>query len=157
MIYNELIQVIKDRLLFHWVLAGHPTSYKFEEHLMSTPAEIEETADSTTIKIKGLAYGLYQNFGILPENIPYKVEPRGRGGTSKYITGLKNWVQMKLGIQDEREALGIAFAIAKTHSEEGLIGTGWIDEFKQESIAHIRDKVKELLTAQIKAQIPPKN
>ena len=145
--FDNLIKTIKDRIIYHWVLAGHPVTGAFEQNLRH---EIELTDEQTTIKIIGPAYGIYKNIDILPENVPFKREPRGRGGKSKYITGLKNWVQMKLGISDDREALGIAFAIATKHSRDGIPGSGWLDTFKDESMQFIRDEVREYLAARMK-------
>ena len=57
--------------------------------------------------------------GVPPDRIPF-TEPSGRGGRSKYIEGLQRFAQLKLGVTDNRESLGIAFAIARKHKKVGM-------------------------------------
>jgi hypothetical protein len=118
---NRMIEHIKDE----WTLAGHALSGAFEQSLA-----VEKDGDK--IHITGNTYGIYMNFGVRAENIPYTPRKRGqgKGGTSKYITGLHNYVKARIGITDEKESLSIAFAIAYKHSQEGIQGSGFLDKVR---------------------------
>jgi hypothetical protein len=57
--------------------------------------------------------------GVGANRIPYSGGSGGKGGTSAYIQGLKQFAMLRFGV-DEKKALGIAFAIAKKHKIEGM-------------------------------------
>jgi hypothetical protein len=59
------------------------------------------------------------NTGVVSGNIPYDSSRRTGAKTSKYIEGLKSYAKIRFGLSDE-EALGAAFAIAKTQEKEGM-------------------------------------
>lgn len=61
-------------------------------------------------------YGLAVEFGVSASRIPYG--GNGGGGTSQYIQGLIKFFQSK-GLQG-RDAIGAAFATARTHAREGM-------------------------------------
>lgn len=63
-------------------------------------------------------YGVIQDQGIAPQNIPYS----GNNGTatrSKYIQGLADFAKKRFFV-DIKEATSIAFAIANVHKREGM-------------------------------------
>lgn len=64
------------------------------------------------------------NDGVPASKIPYDSSVRTGAGSSRYIEGLKNYAMLRFGISDEKEALGAAFAIAKTHEKEGMPTSG---------------------------------
>jgi hypothetical protein len=57
------------------------------------------------------------NTGVTAARIPYT--PGSGRKTSKYIDGLINYVKLRMGKSD-KEAKGIAFAIASRHKKEGM-------------------------------------
>ena len=68
-------------------------------------------------------YGFYVEFGVRASRIPYGGRGKGKkGGTSAYIEGLVRFFQHR-GLSG-REALGAAFATAKTHKREGMPSRG---------------------------------
>ncbi len=141
-----LIQKIADE----WTLAGHALSGSFIESLESY---VQENDKEIVIDIWGNEYGIYMSEGVTPDRIPYtsRKGTRGkRGGTSKYITGLQNYVKMRLGISDEREALGIAFAIAEKHKENGIIGSGFLEEVTKKHNDAIQQEISNYLDETIK-------
>lgn len=64
-------------------------------------------------------YGAVVNNGVKANRIPYG-QSSGGGGKSAYIQGLYNWVITKRLATTDKEALGIAFSIAKTHQKFGM-------------------------------------
>lgn len=103
-------------------------------------------------RMGGEDYGLFLEFGIRPEKIPYS-PGRGRGGRSQYIQGLvKFWKKKGL---NEREALSAAFATANVHKREGIptrasyqfsrtgTRTGFITEVLNESIFEIQGLMED--------------
>ncbi len=62
-------------------------------------------------------YGVFLDKGISPNNVPYS--PGSGRAKSKYIAGLQKWVKSKLRKRN-KEALSIAFAIAKIHKKQGI-------------------------------------
>lgn len=63
-------------------------------------------------------YGAIVNNGIKPNRIPFGRNSNA-SGRSEYIQALVGWVQRKGIESDEKKALGVAIAIAKTQSKEG--------------------------------------
>ena len=122
-IIEHMINTIKDE----WILKGHSLSGSFEDSLEGV---VEETEDKTIISIYGNEYGHYMNKGVEAQTIPYTRRNRGQGqgGTSKYLTGLINYVKMRMGISDIKKATGIAFAIAEKHKRDGILGSGFLDD-----------------------------
>ncbi|MFW6377555.1 MAG: hypothetical protein ACOCZ5_02810 [bacterium] len=149
---DKIIELLKEKLEEEFVLQGHPDTGAFQNSLRG---EVVDEDGKTIINIIGLEYGLYISKGVEAQNIPY-TPSRGRGGQSKYITGLHNWVMRKMGISDAREALGIAFAIAKTHSEQGMpvrngkLGSGFIESVREKYNQQINEMAKGYIDNKIK-------
>lgn len=133
---NKIKKELKDLIINEWMLAGHNLTGSFIDSL-----EVEYKDGN--FNVYGNDYGLILNKGVSPSNIPYQ---RGSGASSsKYITGLKNYVKQRMGISDERKALSIAFAIAETHKKEGIEGSGFIDEVLEEFNKKIDNLILDLL------------
>lgn len=153
-IKQSIINLLIDKLNEEFILQGHPNTGEFQKSLRG---EFIENEDKTTIHIYGNEYGLYISKGVSADKIPFTDRKRGEGagGQSKYITGLKNWVKTKLGIADEREALSIAFAIAKQHSITGMpvrggqLGSGFIDDVSKK----YKDEVDNLILIYLEQKI----
>lgn len=59
--------------------------------------------------------------GIAPSQVLYNPNVRTGVAYSEYINGLKEYAETKLGASEEKEALSIAFAIARKQYEEGSL------------------------------------
>ncbi len=142
----ELIDILIELIDDEFTLKGHPDTGQFQESLEGV---IERKGPDIKVEIWGRDYGLYLSEGVPPERVPYTRRNRGqgRGGQSKYITGLYNWVQRKLGISDHREALSVAFAIAQRHSEEGypIVNGELGSKFLEEVTEKHREKIDKLI------------
>lgn len=101
-------------------------------------------------------YGAYLNTGVPASRIPYTLRGRRRGGTSLYIQGLIRYVERRMGLRG-REAVGVAFAIARAHKREGMPTrasyrfsrngrrTGWVDVILKQEEAEIERQVREFV------------
>jgi len=121
-------------------LAGHVMTGELEQ---SVEEMIQRTLTGATIEIWLNNYGIALDQGVPPERIPF-TEPTGRGGRSAYIEGLQRFVQLKLGVTDQRESLGIAFAIARKQKEKGMPIAG-ATEFIQKTIDATQADVSEFI------------
>lgn len=142
---EKIEQIIIDTIIDEWTLKGHNVTGSFIDSLT---AKVKEDADGFTIDVDGNTYGFIMNKGVPASNIPYSGRSSS-GGTSKYITGLKNYVQKRMGISDERKALGIAFAIATKHKKDGIIGSGFLDE----ALLKLEDKLDNEIMNNINKKI----
>lgn len=81
------------------------------------------TTDTHTVKadVECEDYGLAMEFGVDPGKIPF-TPGSNNGGTSQYIQGLITFFEKK-GLQG-REAIGAAFATARTQKREGMPTAG---------------------------------
>ena len=97
-----------------WRLQGHELSGAAVKQ-METMVRMEVN----TLIIEGLVpnYMAINNQGVPSNRIPYY--PGSERKTSKYIDGLIDYVQRRMG-KSEKEAKGIAFAIASKHKKEGM-------------------------------------
>lgn len=75
------------------------------------------TTDGVVIQFLLNDYGVPVNNGIIPARIPYGSFTGAK--VSKYIQGLKRFAKIRFRVT-EKQALGIAFAIANKHKKEGL-------------------------------------
>lgn len=137
----------------------HPWTGAFEKSLEE---EIIVEENKTIINILGNEYGEYLNRGVSSSSVKgmLNIRKRGEGGDgkkSKYINGLHNWVKGKLGISDEKKSLSVAFAIAKSHRENGFptrdnkLGSWWIDG--DEADQEILDKLADIYYGAIEKEI----
>jgi hypothetical protein len=130
-IKEEMIKAIVEE----WMLAGHNLNGSF---VKSLEAKEEQITDGVRIDIIGNEYGIYTSTGVTAEKIPY-TRGSGRGGKSKYITGLMNYAKARMGISDDREALGVAFAIAEKHKKEGMKGSGYLDHVTEKHLERFEE------------------
>lgn len=133
-------------------LAGHVMT---SDLLESVESKIEKTITGAKIEIWLNAYGLALNNGVPPEKIPF-TEPSGRGGRSAYIEGLQRFAQIKLGVTDERESLGIAFAIARKQKEKGMPIAGpsrFIEKTVKETEVDVETFIEQWAAAVFEAQL----
>jgi hypothetical protein len=97
-----------------WRAQGHELSGSAVKQ-METMVRME----INTLIIEGFVpdYMAINNQGVPSNKIPYY--PGSGRKTSKYIDGLIDYVQRRMG-KSEKEAKGIAFAIASKHKKEGM-------------------------------------
>jgi hypothetical protein len=97
-----------------WRLQGHELTGAAVKQ-METMVRME----INTLIIEGFVpdYMAINNQGVPSNKIPYY--PGSGRKTSKYIDGLIDYVQRRMG-KSEKEAKGIAFAIASKHKKEGM-------------------------------------
>ena len=113
---NNLAELLKEEMRQQLKIANHIMTGELVESIES---RILSTIEGRKIEIWLNSYGIALDQGVPPDRIQF-TEPSGRGGRSKYIEGLQRFAQFKLGVTDNRESLGIAFAIARKHKKVGM-------------------------------------
>ena len=129
-------------------------SLKAQGHFMTGKVAKEiklvasSTVDTFVIELYVLKYGEYLERGVSKGKIPYY--PGSGRKTSRYIDALVDFVGQRMGLSG-KEALGVAFAIARKQKEEGMPTkksltqsstgkrTGWIKAAMSENEKGIRD------------------
>jgi len=107
--------LIVDELRRQYRLQGHNLTGKL---IASIEDKVTLTVTGAKVQVLIVDYGVIINNGTPASRIPY-TPGSGRGGTSKYIQGLQNFARLRMGL-NAREALSVAFAIAKKQSKEGM-------------------------------------
>jgi hypothetical protein len=97
-----------------WRAQGHELSGSAVKQMETVIRE-----EIASIVIEGYVpdYMAINNSGVKANRIPYT--PNSGNKTSKYISGLIDYVKRRMGKSD-KEAKGIAFAIASKHKLEGM-------------------------------------
>jgi len=97
-----------------WRAQGHELSGSAVKQMETVIKE-----EIATIVIEGYVpdYMAINNSGVTAARIPYT--PNSGRPPSKYISGLIDYVKRRMGKSD-KEAKGIAFAIASKHKKEGM-------------------------------------
>jgi hypothetical protein len=124
--------------------------------ITSLEYRVRTTVGGIIVEFLSNNYGAYLNTGIPAYRIPYTPGGRRRGGTSMYIQGLIRYVERRIGLRG-REAVGVAFAIARAHKREGMPTqashrfskngrrTGWIDAVLKGEEKEIDRQVREFV------------
>lgn len=110
--------MLDSNLIDEWIKQGHHLTGAWEKSLHGTVINMPGT---TTLRGTMAQYGIFINFGVAPDRIPYGGVKTG-ATTSKYITGLYNYWLLK-GLS-EKEALSAAFATARNHKKDGMPSAG---------------------------------
>jgi hypothetical protein len=114
MLGNEVGEIVLIALRNELEAQGHIMDGNLSK---SIQYEVKAEATKAIIDFSFLEYGMVLNYGIKPNKIPYR---QGSGAkTSKFIEGLKKFVEKKIG-KSGKDAEGIAFAIAKKMKAEGM-------------------------------------
>ncbi len=126
------------------------------ELITSLEYRVRTTAGSVVVEFLSNEYGAYLNTGVSSSRIPYTPGGKRRGGQSKYIQGLIRYVERRMGLRG-REAVGVAFAIARAHKREGMPTrasyrfskngrrTGWVDVILKQESDEIERQVREFV------------
>ncbi len=109
---GELILISMRQVL---QLQGHKLSGALERSLRF---EVKQDKGTLSIVFFGLQYGIFIDKGVSPNRIPFGGRRTGRR-RSLYIQGLQRFAQKRF-LVNKKEALRIAFAIARKHKREGL-------------------------------------
>ena len=146
---EKLEQVLSEALMNEWEAQGHAMTSKVVKEI-----EYKTKQETNRIILSGYMYpyGSIIAAGTKPYKIPFG--GKGRGGTSAYIEALKMYVKNRMNISDEKRALSIAFAIAKTQKEEGMptmnsykySSSGKRLDWIQEAFKHGEDKITEAVS-----------
>lgn len=110
---ERIAQLSLNAVAIQWKAQGHNLTGK-------AIAELEtRIVTGSDIVIQGYVtdYMANINAGVTAANIPYS--PGSGAKTSKYISGLIDYVKKRMGKSD-KEAKSIAFAIASKHKKEGM-------------------------------------
>jgi hypothetical protein len=109
-LYVQIGELVKKAIILNFRIQGHVMT---GDLIDTINYKIESTDIGGRIDFYLNDYGIYQNYGVTPSQIkkPF-AKPR--------IEGLQRFAKLKLGISDDKEALSVAFAIAKKHSIEGM-------------------------------------
>jgi len=106
-VINELRKTIVDQ--------GHNLTGQLAA---SIEAKTVVTINSYFIDFYYEKYGQAVDTGVSAEKIPYN--PGSGAKTSKYIDALIKYVKLRMNVSGDKEAKGIAFAIARKHKNEGM-------------------------------------
>lgn len=142
--FLQVIDKIKDDLVSNSIknirLQGHTLTGKLEN---SIEAQVVQQVD-IVITLFAESYGIPLNNGVKPSRIPYS-QGSGRK-TSEYIKGLQMFAKKRMRVSD-KEALSIAFAIAKKHKKEGMPTRGSFKYSRNgKRTAFFEDAVQETLS-----------
>lgn len=115
--FIQVLDKIKNDLIQNSIknirLQGHTLTGNLEK---SIEVQVVQKVD-TFINLLAESYGIPLNAGVKASRIPYK-QGSGRR-SSEYIKGLQMFAKKRMRVSD-KEALSIAFAIAKKHKKEGM-------------------------------------
>jgi hypothetical protein len=142
-----------------WRLQGHELTGSAVKQ-METMVRME----INTLIIEGFVpdYMAINNQGVPANRIPYT--PNSGRPPSKYISGLIDYVKRRMGKSD-KEAKGIAFAIASKHKKEGMPTkgsvrfsttgkrTGFIEQALDKNSAKFVELIENAITFSVEATI----
>ena len=148
---DDIAQMAIEAVANEWKAQGHNLTGAAIKN-METVIRME----TDKIIIEGFVpdYMAINNSGVTAPRIPYY--PGSGNKTSKYISGLIEYVKKRMGKSD-KEAKSIAFAIASKHKKEGMptIGskrfsqtgkrTGFIEEALDKKQAEMSDLINSAI------------
>jgi hypothetical protein len=146
-------------IAMEWRAQGHELSGSAVKQ-METLVKFE----INTLVIEGLVpdYMAINNSGVTAARIPYT--PNSGRPPSKYISGLIDYVKRRMGKSD-KDAKGIAFAIASKHKKEGMPTkgsvrfsttgkrTGFIEQALDKNSAKFIELIENAITFSVEATI----
>jgi hypothetical protein len=113
-VIQKIADLAKEAVILAWKAQGHDLTGNAVQQMET---QIIMTAEGAVINGLVVDYMIPTNTGVTAARIPYT--PGSGRKTSKYIDGLINYVKLRMGKSD-KEAKGIAFAIASRHKKEGM-------------------------------------
>ena len=111
---DEIGKKALEAVALEWRKQGHELSGEAVRNMATVSLPF-----ASGVRIEGYVpdYMAYLNAGIPANRIPYS--PGSGKPFSLYIQGLKEYAKKRMGKSD-KEALGVAFAIASKHKREGM-------------------------------------
>ena len=113
---NQIANILIIAIRKEFILQGHRLTGRINASIEKI---VKITASGANILILMNDYGIIQNRGVKAARIPYNPNQRSGKKTSKYITGLQNFARLRFGV-GAKEALNIAFAIARKQARQGM-------------------------------------
>lgn len=114
-IVKEAIELLQAKFKENLTAQGHVLTGKLRD---SVTYEIERTSASVIGRVFIEDYGVYIEYGVPANRIPYSGRGKGRAAKSQYIEGLKIYFRTR-GLA-ESEATRAAFATAEKHRQTGM-------------------------------------
>lgn len=144
---REAIEFLQAKMKDNLAVQGHVLTGKLRDSIVY---QIEKTSTSTTARLLIEDYGIFVEYGVAAEKIPYSGRGKGRAAKSQYIEGLKIFFQRR-GLADV-EASRAAFATAEKHRRVGMptpdsrrfSQTGSRTGFAKESVEQVLPKIIEI-------------
>ena len=143
-------QVLTEALMSQFEAQGHKMTGKLIKDIKYV---VKQTADNLSIEGFMYVYGNILAAGVKASKIPFSGRT-GRGGTSLYIQALQQYAQTRMGIEDEKKSLSVAFAIAHSQKKHGMptpgsykySSTGKRTDFIEEAFNEGEDKIDEAIS-----------
>ena len=144
---DRIARILRKALAKEIVAQGHDLSGKLKQDIVQ---EIKRDGSGFTLDIFMKEYAPFVDKGVKASRIPYR---RGSGAkSSKYISGLIDFVRKRGLATGDKEVKNIAFAIANKHKREGMptrsskrfSRTGKRLEFVQEALDSVVDQITEI-------------
>lgn len=148
---EHLEQVLNEFLAQEWEAQGHKMTGAVVDAIEYTTKQ-----EGSMLILSGLMYP-YANIiaaGVKANKIPYSGRT-GAGGTSLYIQALQSYAQQRMNINDEKQSLRVAFAIAESQRKEGMPTSGsykysstgkrleWVEEAFRKGEERIAEAVRD--------------
>jgi hypothetical protein len=111
----EAGRITVDELRKQIIIQGHNLTGSLVKSARANSVVVND--DRAVVRILLNSYGVPLNTGVPAPRIPYGTYTGAR--VSKYIQGLKTFAKLRFRVTD-KQALGIAFAIANKHKKEGM-------------------------------------
>ena len=116
---QEIGKIAVEAVKMEYAAQGHKLTGALID---SIEYQVRKTATGAAVEGIMLDYGIPVNTGVTAEVVRRKLyDPTRRTGakTSKYIAGLQLFAQLRFRV-GKKEALSIAFAIARKHKKQGM-------------------------------------
>lgn len=152
---QQIGRLALDAVAIAWKAQGHNLTGKAIQELETRVIDVRGV---TIIQGYIVDYMANINEGVPASRIPYS--PGSGARTSKYISGLIDYVKRRMGKSD-REAKSIAFAIASKHKREGMptrnsarfSSTGKRTGFIEAALEGIEPKLAEMIELAVQESI----
>ena len=161
---SELKKIAQDLIVdlsLELMAQGHKNTGSL---ISSLSSQIVDLGNSKDLLIYMSDYGLVVNDGVKASKVPYTRGAK-RGGKSKYIQGLIDFVKSKGMASGDKEAQSIAFAIAAAHKKDGISTNkskrfskngkrrGWIDDTLKAKFDSLADSVQDTAFRSISVEL----
>jgi hypothetical protein len=158
---NKIGEIAVEAVKIELALQGHKLTGALID---SVKEEVRRTDKGAIIDGVLLDYGIPVNTGVPASNVPFTINNRASRrafnfsnfrrstGSSKYIAGLQLFAKLRFKVSD-KEALSIAFAIAKKHKKQGIptkaskrfSKTGKRTGAIQDALAKVDPKIQDII------------